>query len=371
MNDITACVFPETLPDEALLFPLVQVFGQLVYMQAVEDQPLDQDRSTPFIEQLLRHGTLRLHTPLPLGVQRQRFLALTGDIKNRRDDYASQLSMLSLAGLSRREQQETKNSILTELLRSGKIAPCQEEEEQIIWQSRLLLKLGEFFDAEQADLNSALRMISGRQDALLAALREEEDILLEPRNPGSGAGLHTDAILQHRLKAWSRLFFQETDPVQPQQVQVFITGHAAAFDILQEVFEKRRQQSPRLFVSLELPARGNPTAEPLPPTAPMQHCAGLQAALTALIDPETSCPPQGQELPDPLTEGAAAWSRFIDTQYPAATHGRCRLDLFLFPGLSARQLFLESFTGGGLTANHRPSAGLGALIGVLKASRKE
>jgi len=372
MNDSIACVFPETLPDEALLFPLVQVFGRLVYMQAVEDEPLDQGRSTPFIEQLLRQGTLQLYTPMPLGDQRQRFLALTGDIKNRRDDYAGQLSMLSLAGLSRREQQETKNSILSELLHCGKIVPRQEEEEQIVWQSRLLLKLGEFFDAEQADLDSALRMISSRQDALLAALREEEDILLEPRSPQSAAGFHTDGMLQHRLRAWSRLYFHKTDSVPPP-VQIFITGHAAAFDILQEVFEKRRQQSPRLLVSLELPARGNPAAgEPLPPTTEMHQRTDLQAALAAMTDPEASCLPPGPGLPDPLTEGAAAWSRFVDTQYPAAIYGRCRLDLFLFPELSARPLFLESFSAGDLSAaDHLPPAGLGTLVGVLRINRKE
>jgi len=370
MNDIIACVFPETLPDEALLFPLVQVFGQLVYMQAVENEPLDQDRSTPFIEQLLQHGILQLHTPIPLGVQRQRFLALTGDIKNRRDDYASQLSMLSLAGLSRREQQESKNSILTELLHSGKIAPCQEEEEQVVWQSRLILKLGEFFDAEQADLDSALRMIASRQDALLAALREEEDILLEPRSPRPAAGFHTDGILQHRLKAWSRLYFHEADPVPPA-VQVFITSHTAAFDILQEVLEKHRQQSPRLLVSLELPTRGKPDGELVPPTTPMHHCASLQAALTALADPEAFLLPQGQELRDLFTEAAATWSRFIDTHYPAANHSRCRLDLFLFPGLSPRQLFLDSFSGGGLPADHRPLTGLGTLVGLLKINCEE
>ncbi len=370
MNDIIACVFPETLPDEALLFPLVQVFGQLVYMQAVEDEPLDQDRSTPFIEQLLRQGTLQLHTPMPLGDQRQRFLALTGDIKNRRDDYASQLSMLSLAGLSRREQQESKNSILTELLHSGKIAPCQEEEEQVVWQSRLLLKLGEFFDTEQADLDSALRMIASRQDALLAALREEEDILLEPRSPRPAAGFHTDGILQHRLKAWSRLYFHETD-LAPPPVQVFITGHTAAFDILQEVFEKHRQQSPRLLVSLELPARGNSAGELVPPSVPMHHCTGLQTAMAALTDSEAPCLPQGQALSDSFTESAAVWSQFVDTHYPAATHARCRLDLFLFPGLSARQLFLETFSAGNLATDDRSSTGLGTLVGLLTTYPKK
>ena len=57
MNNVTACIFPDTLPDEALLFPLVQVFNQLVYLQAVEDEPLGT-HLTPGIEHLLQQGTL-------------------------------------------------------------------------------------------------------------------------------------------------------------------------------------------------------------------------------------------------------------------------------------------------------------------------
>src|SRR5665647_2121596 len=99
MNNVIACVFPDTCPNEDLFFPLVQVFDQLVYLQAVEDEPLEKDLSTHFTEQLLQQGTLQLFTPVPLGEQRQRFLALTGDMQKRQDDYTSQLSMLTLAGL--------------------------------------------------------------------------------------------------------------------------------------------------------------------------------------------------------------------------------------------------------------------------------
>ena len=54
MNNVIACVFPDTCPNEDLLFPLVQVFDQLVYLQAVEDEPLEKDLSTHFTEQLLQ-----------------------------------------------------------------------------------------------------------------------------------------------------------------------------------------------------------------------------------------------------------------------------------------------------------------------------
>ena len=68
MNKSIACVFPETLPDDRLLFPLVQVFGTLVQMQAVEHEPLDQTLLSPFITDLLQQGRLSFITPVPGGV---------------------------------------------------------------------------------------------------------------------------------------------------------------------------------------------------------------------------------------------------------------------------------------------------------------
>ena len=103
MNKSIACVFPETLPSERLLFPLLQVFEQVVYMQAIENEPTQQGVTPSFIEHSQQLGRLQRFTPVPLGDQRERFLALVHDMRQRGVDYTSQLSMLTLAGLNRRE----------------------------------------------------------------------------------------------------------------------------------------------------------------------------------------------------------------------------------------------------------------------------
>lgn len=365
MNNTTACLFPETLPSESLLFPLVQVFSPLVYLQAVEDEPLGTGLSTPFIEQLLRQGTLQLFTPAPLGDQRERFLALTGDMQRRRDDYTSQLSMLTLAGLGRREQTETKNSILTNLLKSGRIDSRNEDEELMLWQSRLMLKLGEFFEAEQAELNEALRNITSRQDDLLAELREETDNPFAVASGFQDSGHKADGILQHRLKAWSRLYFHGAPQTQPQ---VFITRHEAVLDTLQEVFEKNQQRSSQQIARLELPARLSPASPDTPAPEPLvSQCAGLQAALAALTTTDTSPRPQAETARELFAGCAADWSHLLDARYPSGQFGRCTLDLFLFPGISSRQLFVESFVGGISAKDEmRLTAGAGALVGLLQ-----
>lgn len=364
MNTIVACVFPETLPDEALIFPLVPVFDRLVYLQAIEDEPLDQGIETPWIAQLLRQGTLQRVAPMPLGDQRARFLALVNDIRNRRDDYASQLSMLALAGLSHRQEEESKNSILARLLQTSGIDRFQEQEEQLIWQSRLILKLGEFLTVEQADLDASLRRISSRQDALLAALREEDDTLFAPALAGPATGLGSDAILQHRLKAWTRLAGRGPLPAEPQ---VFITRHAAAFDRLQEVYTSHHGQPPLLLIRLELPAHRPPETEAEGAAGgTIETCPGLQAALAALAAPAGRSLPLGAGPRAALTEGLAAWSQHVNKRYPAATYGRCRLELSLFAEISSQQLFQESSTGEKRPGQQSPPApASGVLVGLL------
>ena len=364
MKNFTACVFPDTLPDEELLFPLVPVFGELVYLQAVENEPLATELSTPFLDRLLQQGTLQLFTPAPLGGQRERFLALTGDMQKRGADYMSQLSMLTLAGMHRRGEEESKNAILASLLQSGNIDSRKEEEELLLWQSRLLLKLGECFDAEQAELHRALRKLAGREDALMAELREEDSpfsLMAGLQDSDDKAG----GILNHRLKAWSRLYFHGTPPVPPQ---IFVTRHEAALDTLQEVFEKNHRHSARQIASLELPARCDlesldaSTSDPL-----IRHCPGLQAALALLTATEAAPPSLGEELAQRFTALTPDWSHCVDSRYPAGQYGRCTLELFLFPEISARQLFLESFAGGGVSEDDtRLTAGSSVMVGLLK-----
>ena len=55
------------------------------------------------------------------------------------------------------------------------------------------------------------------------------------------------------------------------------------------------------------------------------------------------------------------------TRYPAGQYGRCSLELFFFPGIYARQLFLESFAGDRpSTVETRLNADAGTWVGLLK-----
>jgi hypothetical protein len=356
-----ACPFPETIPDEGLLFPLVLVFEQVVYMQAVENEPLAYGHLAPFIERCQQSGRLQFLAPSPLGDQRERFLSLVNDMKHRGVDYTSQLSMLTLAGLTRRDHRESKHSIMASLLQKIDIKE-KEEVELLLWQSRLILKLGELYDIEQADLNTALREITNRQDTLFAELCEEEDNpFVRPANMPN-TNQETDGILIHRLKAWTRLCCQDRNALPG----LLVTRHQAAMELMQEVYEKIYQQKVRLLISLELPCAPSLSgyeefaAQPL-----MDEFPRLRKTLAAFSVGITKT--QLQEMEQHLKEDQARWSQCISRHFPSGLDERCDLDLFFFPDISARQLCVESFNGGLLSDKEKDGEkGTGSVVGLLR-----
>jgi hypothetical protein len=206
----------------------------------------EKGTGTTFPDHWRRQGWLEGCTPVPLGEQRERFRALVRDMRQRGETYTSQLSMLTLAGLNRpNSSKEQPHSILANLLQGAAIKG-QEEAELLLWQSRLILQLGEIFDGEQADLNSALATIAKRQDRLLAELCDGEENPFSIPVSIQDTCRETDTILRHRLKAWTRFCFHG-DTTAPG---LLITSHQTAMDLLQEVFEKIRGKSAQPLASL-------------------------------------------------------------------------------------------------------------------------
>lgn len=359
MNKRIVCAFPETLPGERLLFPLVQVFDQVVYMQAVENEPVEQGPGAAFITRCLQLGRLQLHAPAPLGDHRERFLALVSDMRRRGADYTSQLSMLTLAALNCRDISESNASIVSNLLQRSNIKE-QEETELLLWQSRLILKLGEFFDSEQAELSAALRAIADRQNTLFAQLCEEDSTPFVLPVTSQDDVQETNGILRHRLKAWSRLCLH----AGYWPPGILVTRHRAAIDLLQEVFEKRYRQSARQIVDLELPCASSTTADDaIPGEACKLHCPSLHTGLAMLAADISSERLESEALPL-LHTGQAQWSQWLSECFPG--RDRCRLDLFFFPGATAGELCAASFDGGRFFQTQKEQSELGCVVGLLE-----
>jgi len=358
MKNSIACVFPETLPAERFLLPLVQVFGQVVHMQAIENAPPEQRTASAFIERCRQQGRLGAFTPVPLGDQRERFLALARDIRRRGDTYISQLSMITLAGLGRRDNPDQPHTILTSLLRGADIKE-QEQTELMLWQSRLMLELGEAYDIDQTELSDALRTIAHKQDTLFAELCEEEENPFALPAAGQDDSPEADTILRHRLKAWTRLCFHggRTAP------GLLVSRHRTAIDLLQEVYEKRWQQSARLLAEIAIPVPAGDQEAGYADETDGRQSPDLDRLL-AEISATGSCLRFSDEREQMLRAGLAQWSRIAAS--PAAAVGSATLELYSFPQASSARLFSESFAD---AVSGRPDGGeedAGCVVGLLK-----
>ncbi|HEB49332.1 MAG TPA: hypothetical protein ENI89_01870 [Desulfobulbus sp.] len=366
MKKLTVCIFPDTVPRDDVLFPLVQVFDHIVYCQAVENMGPEDMNLSALGEELVRKQLCIFFAPAPLGENRERFLALIRDLRSRRDDYASQLGNLSLAGLGQPlpGRQETGSSIISSLLRSSGIEEkSKQERELLLWQARLVLQLAEIYDEEQARVEQELEKISSLQDSLFAELREEtgEDFPLTRK-------LHaistlTDNQLSLRLKAWTRLYFLGT--CEPDPPDLYVTTGRDGLDRLEEQYERRTGSAPKQLGRIALPGRPLPAADPVEQRDRFRdQVRELLAGLTDLVTEPAAAEAAAR---DRFPADHSPWAETLEQVYPAPACGRRVLELVHFPDLSDRELFLETFARepGTLQAEVHGGDKKGLLVGHL------
>ncbi len=368
----TACIFPETVPGDEILFPLSQIFSRLVYCQVVEDDEIPVELVSELRDQLEQAGLAEVHIPAPMGEDRDRFVALIHDLTSRPGDYAAQLKHLSLAGIgqSGRIGEESKGSIITTLMGggSGSKDGSVGAEEQLLWQARLVLKLGEILDAGQVELRRQMEQIEAREKGLLAELRREEPQpfdLTRQLQVGEGS---MDGMPRLRLKAWSRLFCLGSE--KREDFSAFITVNQDGFDLLVEEYEREKEGQVRTLVDILLPAQPG-DGDPLVGREELarQGDEYLEAVDHSLAEPGREIDAQALALADP--EGA--WADLLESVYPAADCGRVLLHLCFFGSVTPCRLFMEAFgrdeRGARGLAHNNDEAG--CVIGWLEARTSE
>jgi hypothetical protein len=291
-----ACIFPDARPKDDMLFPVVQLFHQTVHLAPVEnDLP---DTLPPLAEELLAQGRLRFHCPAPLGKDRERFLSLVKELRQRPADYAG----LTLTSFGVFQPAESKNEIIRAVRQQrGSMSESKAEQDRAaaLWQARLVLKLGEIIEQEEEEIRQSLHRVARRQQELFQALRDEDsEAASEVDIPPTESRRS-----RLRLKAWQKLLAASNGPLLSN---VFITSDRDAFDAVIEESNAEAQQT----LTLSLPA--HPIGDNL---AARQH-KFRQAAAEILSD-----------LPNSFEQ--QAWETLLEQHYPAAEHGRCRLTIYM------------------------------------------
>lgn len=334
MKRHSAILFPDTVPDEQVLFPLVPVFQPIVYCQPVENGQENGGKYSHLHEEFYRHALYELMFPAPLGADKERFLHLLSDLRHRGDDYAAQLTRLSLASLGSRSgrEPETKSSILSNLLdRHGIRQAKHDMKELVLWQARLVLKLGEFFDEDQRLIRQEMEKIRAKERGLISELRKEPEYVSAFVDPFLSVSVGDDSLQALRMKAWARIF--ALGEASPENCSIFITRNNDAFERLVEEYERISAKSPEEVLRLSLPAC---FPEPSRLVELLQRftedAAGCLERITARLDRKS----RDEELP-------GAWENMVERYFPADSCGRRELNLSVLGGVSARRFFLQSF----------------------------
>jgi hypothetical protein len=377
MNTLETLYFPDTVLTAQQQFPLALFFSVIHLLQPVEPdgatgtEPSSAPGSHPFMET----GFCQVHTPSPLGADRNRFLHLLHDIRTRKDSYVEQLSYLSLASLSAPATRgdQSKQTIITSLLQGmdEKNGPLDEEARQALWQARLVLSMAEILDREEEELALQLATIDDQEIALFRQLQGEiresgeEDAavedpfheLLELRQKMSQP---RPGMIKNRLRAWSRLYL--SGPL-PEALAIWTTCRREAADILLERYEQECGQPPLLVFQVDLPAAiegdrtemGGEVAQFREAMQPQM--AELTAAMAALVagkspvmDVATSLLPQAEQWQD-------HWNTSLESAFPARQYRRTPLSIYLLAGMACSELIAPAGQG----ASPAPAIGQGLL----------
>lgn len=253
MNTLEALYFPGTEIYSASQFPIFLLFGKLHLIKPVEDQDQRDDTADIFTTA----GLCQAHTPCPLGDQRERFEHLLRDIRERKDDYAAQLSNLTVASFSAKKKSvdDSSHSIISSLLGTPEV---QEDEDDIrnteLWQSRLILKIAEQLDREEEEVAVRMALLDDDEQGLFKTLQgeldeEEETLFGELLELKSRLNKPSAASVNTRLKAWSRIYRENPSSLAP----ICLTHMEDAADPLLEKYEEKMQLPPLERLHLSLP----------------------------------------------------------------------------------------------------------------------
>jgi hypothetical protein len=343
MNTHDTLYFPSTAVFSGSQYPIYLLFEKLHILQPIEAEETD---TTVAADLFINNGFCQAHTPCPLGDNRKRFLHLIGDIKNRKDDYAAQLSSLTMAAMSapQHKDDDTTQEIISSLLGTQGIKDQEEREEAIavaLWQARLVLKIAEILDQEEEEIAEQLALLDDREADLFRQLHgedtenhEEEDILRELLELRDKINHPSASVIRNRFRAWKQLFVAGDLPDWP----VWTTSFSEAADILLEQYEAMQGRPALEIGQFALPASiGRQQQEALERiTSFRSNNADLLARVASDLTAVVSMRQDEDEAQFPR-EGAVVsgeWAEIMDKNFPAEIFGRTLVTAYLLPGQS-------------------------------------
>ncbi len=368
MNSLTTLFFPGTTVNRLSLFPVFLLFQNIHVLSPLEDYPAGDSKEFP--DTFIKSGFCQVHTPCPLGPDKNRFLRLLADIRSGRDDYAAQLSSLTLAAMTGRgkaQGEESERSIIRSLsgIQDTPVETSQQEKMEKLWQARLVLAIGDLLDQEEEEITLKMAALEYEEKGLFKELQgddegeDEENPFAELTRMESTKRGNSTANVQKRFKAWKTLYLAGEVP----KCQTFLAGFKEIGDGLLEAFKERTGRAALPVAKLQLPVFvGWNSAEGK--EAVLQFTAKNTTFLTSLQE-ELNAMFKGEMLAGQQVEPAALkasitedWEELLAADFPADRFGRMVVSFYFLSELSCATL-----VGGNFPCTSSGNKGLLAIIG--------
>ncbi len=353
MNSLNTLFFPGTNIHSIRQFPLFLLFRKIHILQPVEDDP--DTASTESSDNFIKSGLCQVHTPCPLGENRKRFQHLVQDISTRTDDYAAQLSALTLATMSDSNdksglsEREIITAIKTPAQHTAEIKKDTEKEEKL-WQARLVLAIGEILDKEEEEIARNLAHLEDDEASLFQELHGEDNISDTEDSPFAEISqmkenlrvLHPGSV-KNRGKAWKILFSKSN----LQDSDILLTTIPESVELLFEEYEKISGNTALEIGKLPLPGFTGWEREKAC-NATLDFHTKYSTLITEL-EKDLSAAKNNRELTGQNTKNSClsadlskSWESALEQEFPQEAHGRIAATIYLFPQTTCSTLLLNN-----------------------------
>lgn len=341
MNSLKTVLFPATVIHSIRQYPIFLLFSQINIISAVESN--GQEPPEESTDTFINSGLCQVDTPCPLGENLDRFLHLVTDIRTRKDDYAAQLSSLTLAAMSSsyKSGEQSERAIINEFLTPKDLSAeeKQQDQEAKLWQARLVLAIGEILDQEEEEIARNLSMVDDETSGLFNALHgDSEDF--EQDSPfaelsqltGNFSAVHS-GNMEKRLDSWAQLFAES----KHTDSNVFLTTSADVLDTITESYEKVTGNSPIEYTGIELPGLIGWTEKEAVDATQLfkQDNSQLTLELTNILTTFLTDKESPQNTWNGMTE---KWKIQLEETFPEGTWGRIKVRVNIFSGCSINEL---------------------------------
>lgn len=350
MNSPDALYFPTTALWSLRQYPFLLLLPKIHILSPVEDdeQGLQKEKNSFIIS-----GLCQEHTPCPLGADRSRFLKLVADIKARTDDYAAQLSALTLAGYTAPPSsgENSEHEIINAMFIPADLTAREKDvkEQQELWRARLILAVGDQLDQEHEEIAFHMQAVENDEHDLFQELQGEDNDRDDDEELYSILSNLTGELprpnpnqVKNRFNAWKTLLSKTT--ALPNDI-VLLTDRDNG-DILLESYEKMAATSPLDWGAVELPSLLGPDDD-----AAMEKvsdfreknreiCNAFQKELTELQTLQATALELLKSNREQLQNITNQLTKELDSAFPAQKYGRRTLSIYLCPQSTARNLLL-------------------------------